>query len=258
MKTIPLLHHQLSVQNSRVNNFIADNQQNEFPAIGSANHEMNAQVSVVIEKAYRQIFFHVMSCDRDPYLESQLFNGSITIKDFIRGLLLSRRFQEGYLQCNSNYRIVDQLVGRILGRSVHGDGERHAWSIVIADQGFEVFVDQLLSGDEYMATFGTDRIPRQRSRCLPGRAVGDIPIEQRLPRYAADWRDSLEQRAPAKLFVNTYLSNQPNFWSNLQLASGIDYSQKGAPWTAFLDYQAKVRSMGRELTITEYLHSSKK
>ena len=128
MKTVPLLAHRLTVQNSRVNNFIAENQQNEFPLIGKANQEMNAQITVIIEKAYRQIFFHAMNCDRDPYLESQLLNGSITTKDFVRGLLLSRRFQEGYLHCNSNYRIVDQLVGRILGRSVHGDGERHALS----------------------------------------------------------------------------------------------------------------------------------
>ena len=44
--------------------------------------------------------------------------------DFIRDLLLSERFQQGYYKCCSNYRMVDQLVGRVLGRTTHCDAER--------------------------------------------------------------------------------------------------------------------------------------
>ena len=96
--------------------------------------------------------------------------------------------------------MVDQVVGRALGRPVHGDAERRAWSIVIGEKGFNAFIDQLLDSDEYMASFGYDRVPEQRSRKLPGQATGEIPIYQRFPRYGADWRDSLQERAPSPNF----------------------------------------------------------
>ena len=73
-----------------------------------------------------------MSSDRDRYLESQLRNGSITVRDFIRGLLLSDRFLRGYVACNSNYRLVEQVIGRALGRKVRDNTEKLAYSIVIA------------------------------------------------------------------------------------------------------------------------------
>jgi phycobilisome rod-core linker protein len=154
-------------------------------------------VDDLIEKAYQQIFFHAMRSDREPFLESQLRSGNITARDFIRGLLLSERFQQGYYQCSSNYRMVDQVVGRVLGRSVYGDAERLAWSIVIGEKGFTTFVDTLLNSDEYMGSFGYDLVPQQRSRVLPGRSLGEIPLYQRFPRYGADWRNSLQKRAPS-------------------------------------------------------------
>ena len=121
-----------------------------------------------IEQAYRQIFFHAFKVDREPMLEMQLRNGDISVREFVRGLLLSRKFREGFYRCNSNYRVVEQVVGRVLGREVHGNQERIAWSIVIANQGLEGFVDALLESPEYMDAFGTDEVPYQRSRVLAG------------------------------------------------------------------------------------------
>ena len=43
-------------------------------------------------------------------------------------------------------------------------------------------------------------MPQQRSRVLPGRSLGDIPIYQSFPRYGADWRDTLQERAPSAQF----------------------------------------------------------
>ena len=79
--------------------------------------------SEIIERCYRQIYFHAMSCDRDRFLESQLRSGSITVRDFIRGLLLSDRFYRGYVECNGNDRLVEQVIGRVLGRPVYGQDE---------------------------------------------------------------------------------------------------------------------------------------
>ena len=179
-----LLEYPLTSQNQRVGD------------LGGLTPEPNRSTcpnrdnrSAQIEQAYRQIFFHAMKCDRDKNLESQFRDGSITTRDFIRGLLLSRRFQEGYVACSTNYRLVDQVVGRVLGRPVHGQSERISWSILIADKGFGAFVDEVLNSSEYLDAFGYDDVPRQRSRVIPGASTGEMPIYQQFPRYGSDWRD---------------------------------------------------------------------
>jgi phycobilisome rod-core linker protein len=161
---------------------------------GSLNQQA---LDVQIAQAYRQIFFHAFKCDRDLGLESQLRSGQITTRDFIRALLLSRKFRDDFYRCNSNYRIVEQIVGRVLGRPVHGERERIAYSILIGQHGLGALVETLLDSEEYLEAFGYDTVPYQRSRVLPGQAQGTLPFNQQAPRYGAYWRDITAERAPA-------------------------------------------------------------
>ena len=85
------------------------------------------------------------------------------------------------------------MIGRVLGRPIYSIRERLAWSILIADRGFTYFIDTILESNEYMGRFGYDDVPRQVNRILPGKAIGEIPIYQRLPRYGDSWRDRLIQ-----------------------------------------------------------------
>ena len=103
----------------------------------------------------------------------------------MRGLLLSRKFCDGFYRCNSNYRVVEQIVGRVLGREVHGDQECIAWSMVITNQGREGFVDALLNSQEYLEAFGLKTVPYQRSRVLAGHAKSQLPFNHQAPRYNA-------------------------------------------------------------------------
>jgi phycobilisome rod-core linker protein len=213
LMALPLLEAPCSTQNSRV--------PLKASLQGSGASFDQEERRTVIEKSYKQIFFHALKVDREPYLESQYLNGSITAKDFIRGLLLSDRFLGDYYQCSSNYRMVDQVIGRVLGRQVYSNAERLRWSIVIADQGFPAFVDQLLDSDEYLSNFGLDLVPYQRSRLLPGRSTGELPIYQQFPRYGADWRDVMAKRAPSpnQTFVpsgqvsEAWVNGQPPAWA---------------------------------------------
>lgn len=205
---LPLLEAPYSTQNSRV-------PLTASPQGSGATFDQDAR-KALIEKSYKQIFFHALKVDREPYLESQYLNGSITLKDFIRGLLLSGRFLRDYYQCNSNYRMIDQVIGRVLGRQVYSNAERLRWSIVIAEQGFPAFVDQLLDSDEYLSNFGLDLVPSQRSRLLPGRAIGELPIYQQFPRYGADWRDVMAQRAPVPAQAWASTGQVSDAWANGQ------------------------------------------
>ena len=116
---LPLLATQLLTMNARVNSFLVDEGQDSREVqSGSGQLSSSGNLEGQIEEAYKQIFFHAFKVDRDPALESQLRNGQITMRDFVRGLLLSRKFRDDFYRCNSNYRMVEQVVNRVLGRPV--------------------------------------------------------------------------------------------------------------------------------------------
>jgi phycobilisome rod-core linker protein len=193
---LPLLYSPPTSQNARVKPIAVGG--DESPRQAPLAIGRNAtSADELIEQAYRQIFFHAFKADRDAVLESQLRNGQITVRDFVRGLLLSGKFRDDFYRCNSNYRMVDQIVGRVMGRPVHGDQERIALSILIAQKGLGGLVDHLLDSREYLENFGLDTVPYQRSRLLPGRSQGHLPFNQQAPRYDAYWREMNARRAPA-------------------------------------------------------------
>ncbi|MCM1982345.1 phycobilisome rod-core linker polypeptide [Lyngbya confervoides] len=187
---IPLLSYAPSSQNQRVAGFVVPG--DDQPKVFSTDNILSpSDFDALIEAAYRQIFFHAFKADREPCLESQLRNGQITVRDFIRGLLLSDTFTRSFYNLNSNYRFVEQCVQRVLGRDVYSQQEKIAWSIVVATKGVEGFIQQLLDSDEYLEAFGYSTVPFQRRRSLPGRAQGERPFNILSPRYNEYYRSKL-------------------------------------------------------------------
>ncbi len=187
---IPLLEYSPISQNNRVTGYEVPG--DEKPRIYSTDNLLSpADMDTLIEAAYRQIFFHAFAADRERFLESQLRNGQITVRDFIRGLVLSDTYRRSFYELNSNYRFVEQTVQRVLGRDVYSDREKIAWSIVVATKGIIGFIDDLLNSDEYLEAFGYDTLPYQRRRVLPGRPEGERPFNITSPRYGAYHRAKL-------------------------------------------------------------------
>ncbi|MFN7662094.1 MAG: phycobilisome rod-core linker polypeptide, partial [Dolichospermum sp.] len=88
------------------------------------------EIQQLIWAAYRQIFNEqeILKFNRQITLETQLKNRSITVKDFIRGLVKSERFYQLVVTPNNNYRLVEMFLKRILGRSPYNEQEKIAWS----------------------------------------------------------------------------------------------------------------------------------
>lgn len=184
---IPLLEYAPVSQNQRVAGYEVPG--DDQPRIYSTENILSpTDLDILIEAAYRQIFFHAFAADRERFLESQLRNGQITVRDFIRGLLLSNTYKRSFYDLNNNYRFVEQTVQRVLGRDVYDNREKLAWSIVVATKGIKGFVDDLLNSDEYLAAFGYDIVPYQRRRVLPGRTEGERPFNIKSPRYDEYYR----------------------------------------------------------------------
>lgn len=187
---IPLLTYSPSSQNQRVASYeVAGEDQ---PRIYSTDNLLSSSdMDNLIEAAYRQIFFHAFKSDREPALESQLRSGQITVRQFIRGLLLSQTFKASFYDKNSNYRFVEHCVQKVLGRDVYNEREKIAWSIVVATKGIKGLVDQLLESPEYLENFGDSVVPYQRRRNLPGRETGELPFNIKSPRYDEYYRRKL-------------------------------------------------------------------
>jgi len=187
---IPLLNYAPKSQNVRVAGY--DVGGDEKPRVYTTENVLSpTDLDDLIEAAYRQIFFHAFKWDREPFLESQLRNGQLSVRDFIRGLLLSKTFYNSFYEKNSNYRFVEQVVQRVLGRDVYSEREKIAWSIVVATKGIQGFVEQLLNSDEYLQSFGYDTVPYQRRRTLASREIGERPFNITSPRYDGYYRGIL-------------------------------------------------------------------
>ena len=187
---IPLLKYAPTSQNSRVKAFRVGS--DEDPKGGTLDKALDSNaLNTVIESAYRQIFFHAFKVDRDKNLESQLRNGQISVRDFIRALCLSDTFTRSFYNLNSNYRVVRHLVEKLLGRQVYGKAEEIAWAAVIMTKGVAGAVDQILDSDEYLDNFGYDMVPYHRNRVVGSREVGETPFNITSPRYEAYHRGIL-------------------------------------------------------------------
>lgn len=187
---LPLLNYPPVSQNTRVEGFTV--QGDDQPKMYTADtFQEYSEMTELINAAYRQIFFHCFAADREPVLESQLRNNQITVRDFIRGLLLSETFLSSFYEKNSNYRFVEQCIQRVLGRDPYNEREKIAWSIKIATKGVRGFIDELLDSEEYLSNFGYDTVPYQRRRNLPSRELGEIPFNIKSPRYDDYYRGIL-------------------------------------------------------------------
>lgn len=182
--SIPILNYALATQNHRVNGFEA-NPGEEQPKVYTTDNLPTAyEMDEIIWACYRQIFseHQTLSITKDPFLESQLRFNQIKVKDFILALLLSDSFRYLNYDVNNNYRIVEMCIQRILGRDVYNEREKLAYAVILADQGFKVFVKSLINSQEYMENFGETTVPYQRRRLIAQRTKGEVPFNLKTPR----------------------------------------------------------------------------
>ena len=182
--SIPLLKYSLSTHNHRVNSFELLAGEEQPKLYTTENLPSSVEVDEIIWAAYRQIFseHQTLSVTRQLFLESQLRFSQITVRDFVKGLLMSSEFRYLNYDVNNNYRFVEMCVQRILGRDVYNDREKLAFSVVVGSKGFEFFVNFLLSSEEYMENFGDHIVPYQRRRIIFQRNKGEVPFNLKTPR----------------------------------------------------------------------------
>jgi len=248
--SIPLLTYSPSSQNQRVAALGAPDDQTIIYSTDDLYSP--SDIEALINAAYRQIFFHAFKWDREVALESQLRNRQITVRDFIRGLLLSKTFLDSFYDKNSNYRFVQHCVEKVLGRQVYSEREKIAWSAVVMSKGVKGFVDELLNSDEYLENFGENTVPYHRRRILPSRTEGERPFNITSPRYDAYHRAQLGfPQVIWQTVVRSYSPDKkpkagdPALFANMARSINPTTAAPGRISPYNIDYEKKVPYRGR-------------
>nr|YP_010336410.1 phycytochrome bilisome core-membrane linker protein [Goniotrichopsis reniformis]UNJ14816.1 phycytochrome bilisome core-membrane linker protein [Goniotrichopsis reniformis] len=129
----------------------------------------------VIKAVYKQIF------ERDiakayglslSNLESQVKNGQISIKEFIRALGKSAIYQKQFYDPFVNSRAVELAFRHFLGRGPSSLEEFQKYFAIISQNGLAGLVDDLINSNEYGDYYGEETVPYIRT-------IGEEPQECR-------------------------------------------------------------------------------
>jgi phycobilisome core-membrane linker protein len=163
----------------------------------------------VINACYRQVFERDISKAYGysfSVLESQVKNGQISVKEFVRALGKSSVYQKQFYQPFVNSRVVELAFKHFLGRNLSSLQEFQKFFAILSKKGLNGFIDSLMNSQEYSDYFNEETVPYIRG-------YGEEPQECRnwgtqidLFRYCAPFR-----KVPQSITLfSDYLNSLPD------------------------------------------------
>nr|YP_010338549.1 phycytochrome bilisome core-membrane linker protein [Rhodaphanes brevistipitata]UNJ18499.1 phycytochrome bilisome core-membrane linker protein [Rhodaphanes brevistipitata] len=131
--------------------------------------------SAVIKACYRQVFERDIAKAYNlslSTLESQVKNGQLSVKEFIRALGKSTIYQSQFYDPFVNSKVVELAFRHFLGRGPSSLPEFQKYFAIISQNGLGGIIDALVNSDEYADYFGEETVPYLRS-------IGEDPQECR-------------------------------------------------------------------------------
>lgn len=157
-------------------------------------------LQAVIRAAYRQVLGndYVMKSERLTYAESQLRQGNITVRDFVRAIAKSDLYKKKFLYRNSNTRLIELNYKHLLGRAPHDESEINYHLNISIEKGFDAEIDSYIDSLEYETNFGNNVVPYYRGFSVDSgsRTVGFTRMFRLYRGYANNDRGQTEGRAP--------------------------------------------------------------
>ncbi|MFM2173926.1 MAG: hypothetical protein RLZZ54_1853 [Cyanobacteriota bacterium] len=125
-----------------------------------------AQKAEVVRAAYRQVFerdiakaYSQMPC---PVEATQVRQGDISMREFIRSLGHSKEYQQQFYGRFVNSRVVELAFRHFLGRGISSREEFTRYFDIVSAQGLKGLVDSLVNSMEYAQVFGEETVPYLR------------------------------------------------------------------------------------------------
>ncbi|MDJ0508296.1 MAG: phycobilisome rod-core linker polypeptide [Crocosphaera sp.] len=160
----------------------------------------------IIRAAYRQLFERDITkaySQSISYLESQVRNGDISMKEFVRRLCKSPLYRKQFFEPFINSRALELAFRHILGRGPSSREEVQDYFSIVSDGGLAALVDALVDSQEYADYFGEETVPYLRGLGQEAQECRNWGMQQDLFNYSAPFR-----KVPQ--FITTFAKyNQP-------------------------------------------------
>jgi phycobilisome core-membrane linker protein len=145
----------------------------------------------IIKAAYRQIFERDITraySQSISYLESQVRNGDISMKEFVRRLSKSPLYRKQFFEPFINSRALELAFRHILGRGPSSREEVQKYFAIVSSGGLAALVDALVDSQEYADYFGEETVPYLRGLGLEAQECRNWGMQQDLFNYSAPFR----------------------------------------------------------------------
>ncbi len=121
-------------------------------------------IEIVIRAVYRQVLgnAYIMESERLIVPESQLKQGIIDVREFVRQVAKSELYRSRFFDNVYRYRAIELNFKHLLGRAPDDYSETKHHSNILDEEGFEADIDSFLDSDEYLDAFGENIVPYYR------------------------------------------------------------------------------------------------
>ena len=121
-------------------------------------------VQTVIRAVYRQVLGnpHLMESERLVSAESQLCNGNISVREFVRAVAKSELYRSRFFESCAPYRFVELNFKHLLGRAPDSQAEIAEHLDGVLTSGYDAEIDSYLDSAEYQTAFGENTVPYYR------------------------------------------------------------------------------------------------
>jgi phycoerythrin-associated linker protein len=115
----------------------------------------------VIRAVYRQVLgnAHVLESQRLTSAESQLRNGDISVREFVRAVAQSDLYRALCFETSSPYRFIELNFKHLLGRAPQDQAEISEHVQRYNSEGYEAEINSYIDSDEYVFGFGENVVP---------------------------------------------------------------------------------------------------
>ena len=123
------------------------------------------ETATIIRAVYRQILgnSHVMESERLVSAESQLRDGTISIRELVRAVAKSQLYRRRHFESCAPYRFVELSCLHLLGRAPLDQAEISGHVSRCVTEGYDADIDSYIDSDEYQDAFGENIVPYARS-----------------------------------------------------------------------------------------------
>ncbi len=145
----------------------------------------------VVKAAYRQIFERDITraySQSISYLESQVKNGDISMKEFVRRLGKSPLYRKQFYEPFINSRALELAFRHFLGRGPSSREELQEYFSIVSNGGLPALVDALVDSKEYSDYFGEETVPYLRGLGQEAQECRNWGPQQDLLNYSAPFR----------------------------------------------------------------------